>query len=69
MTAHPTQTPPRRRAFSISEFCATFGVSRSKTYLLLAAGELTAVKLGSKNLIRTEEAERWFNSLTRGSAA
>jgi excisionase family DNA binding protein len=69
MTAHPTQTPPPRRAYSISEFCATFGVSRSKTYLLLASGELTAVKLGSKNLIRTEEAERWFNSLTRGNAA
>jgi len=37
--------------------------------MLLAAGELTAIKLGSKNLIRTEEAERWFNSLTKGSSA
>ena len=69
MTPHPTQTPPPRRAYSISEFCAAFGVSRSKTYMLLAAGELTAIKLGSKNLIRTEEAERWFNSLTKGSSA
>ena len=69
MTVLPTQTQPKRRAYSIREFCETFSVSRSKTYYLLAAGELTAVKLGSKNLIRTEEAERWFNFLSRGSAA
>jgi len=60
----PTATVPRR-AYSISEFCRAYSVSRAKVYRLLAGGDLVAVKLGNKNLIPVEVAERWFASLER----
>ena len=65
MTSEPTQSRRTQRAYSIREFCEVFSVSRSKTYLLLSAGDITAVKLGSKNLIPADEADRWFKSLTK----
>ncbi len=53
----------QKRALSISEFCEIYNVSRSKTFRLLAAGTLTRLKLGTKTLIRVEDAEAWFRSL------
>lgn len=53
----------QKRAYSVTEFCRTFNVSRTKTFRLLADGTLTRLKLGSKTLIRVDEAEAWFASL------
>ena len=53
----------QKRALSIAEFCEIYNVSRSKTFRLLAAGTLTRLKLGTKTLIRVDEAETWFRSL------
>ena len=53
----------QKRAHSISEFCKIYNVSRSKTFRLLADGTLTRLKLGTKTLIRVEDAEAWFRSL------
>ena len=53
----------QKRAHSISEFCEIYNVSRSKTFRLLADGTLTRLKLGTKTLIRVEDAEAWFRSL------
>ena len=40
---------------SITDACKTIGVSRSKIYELIAAGELTVRKVGRKSLIAREE--------------
>jgi excisionase family DNA binding protein len=52
-----------KQAYTIAEFCSAYGVSHSKVYLLFAAGDLTPVKLGSKNLITAQEADRWLQTL------
>lgn len=57
---------PTKRAYSIREFCHVFGIGRSKVYQLFASDELSFVKFGHKTLIRADEADRWFNSLTNG---
>jgi excisionase family DNA binding protein len=62
----PTQSV--KRAYSVRDFCEAFSISRSRVYQLFAAGELAFVKFGYKTLIRADEAERWFNSLTNGGA-
>ena len=40
---------------SIADACRTIGVSRSKIYELIAAGDLTVRKVGRKSLIAREE--------------
>jgi excisionase family DNA binding protein len=51
------------RVLEVDEFCSTYKVGRSKTYRLIAAGELAAKKLGTKTVIEVDEAERWLASL------
>lgn len=53
------------RFISIKGFCETYGVGRTRTYDLLSAGELVAVKNGPRTLIDVESAERWAASLPR----
>ena len=36
---------------SIGDFCRLTGISRSKTYELLAAGEIESIKIGRRRLI------------------
>lgn len=51
------------RAITVGEFCRTYGLGRSKFYLLVRDQQIKTLKIGSKTLIATEEAERWFRSL------
>lgn len=51
------------RALTIAAFVSRYGISRAKTYELLKAGELRAVKAGRRTLIPIEVAEQWFRSL------
>jgi hypothetical protein len=53
----------KHKAVSISGFSNLDSVSRSTAFRLLANGQLTRFKLGSKTLIRVDEAEAWFASL------
>lgn len=48
--------PVERRAFSIEEFMAAFGVGRSKTYQLINSKQLL-VRLGRCTLIPVDAAE------------
>ena len=60
--ANTTQTP-EKRAMRIPEFCAAYGVGRSKFYELVALRELKPRKSAKQTLIPVSEAERWFATL------
>ncbi|PHY21502.1 helix-turn-helix domain-containing protein [Caulobacter sp. BP25] len=51
------------RAITVDQFCRVYGLGRSKFYLLVRDQQIKTLKIGSKTLIATEEAERWFRSL------
>ena len=50
-------------AFTLDDFCASYGVSRSRVYREINAQRLIAKKLGSRTVIERSEARRWFDSL------
>lgn len=52
-----------QRLLTIPEFSASYRVSRSLVYEMLAAGELSAVKVGRATRIPAESAEAWKRSL------
>lgn len=45
------------RAYTIQGFCKAYGVSRSTTYNLIAAGRLPSVRLAGRRLIPADGAE------------
>jgi excisionase family DNA binding protein len=60
----PTYKPADEAvAISAREFSHRYGISRSRAYELVAAGEIDAVRAGDRILILAESAERWFRSL------
>jgi hypothetical protein len=50
-------------AFTLDEFCTSYGVSRSRAYREINAQRLIAKKLGSRAVVDRLEARRWFDSL------
>ena len=54
---------PDRTALDLNGFCKQYSIGRVKTYELINAGQLTAVKVGRKTLIPVASAERWFAAL------
>jgi hypothetical protein len=54
-----------KRFISIRAFCDAYGVGRTRTYDLIAAGRLQAVKNGPRTMIDAESAEAWAASLPR----
>jgi excisionase family DNA binding protein len=60
------QTQPfQQQAMDLASFCRQYSIGRVKTYELINAGELTAVKVGRKTLIPVNSAESWFGSLPK----
>lgn len=51
------------RAYTIAEFAETYKLGRTKIWQLIKDGQLKAVSVGSKKLIRADDAEAWFASL------
>lgn len=58
-----------KRFISIRAFCDAYGVGRTRTYDLIAAGKLQAVKNGPRTMIDVESAEQWAASLPRFKSA
>lgn len=54
-----------KRLMSIREYCDDYGGKRTRTYELIANGELEAVKDGARTMITVESAERRAASLPR----
>jgi excisionase family DNA binding protein len=46
-----------KRAFRVEEFCAAYGLGRTKTYELIKAGKLGTVLVGGRRLIPKDAAE------------
>lgn len=57
------------RAYTVSSFCQTWGISRAQFYIELREGRIKARKNGSRNLILAEDAEAWANALPTRQAA
>jgi excisionase family DNA binding protein len=53
-----------RLAYSPSEGAQVLGISRSKIYELIAAGDLKVVKVGSRTLVLHSELARFLTSLS-----
>jgi excisionase family DNA binding protein len=59
-----------RAAYTVEEFCRSYGIGRTRLYELFKSGAIEARKCGSKTLIPRASAEAWLASLPRlGSAA
>ena len=54
---------------SILQAAAALNISRTAVYEILARGEMAAVKLNGKTLIRSTEIERYFESLPKATFA
>ena len=50
-------------AFTIADFCRTYGVGQTFTYQQIKGGRLRAVKAGGRTLILRRDAEAWAQSL------
>jgi excisionase family DNA binding protein len=59
----------QQELLTISDFCRSFVISRSKVYTEMAAGRLRAVKAGRRRLIRVEDAREWAANLPEARAA
>ena len=62
MTASAT-TAPARRARTVKQFCADYGVGKTLTYAEIKAGRLRARKVGSKTVILHDDSEAWARAL------
>ena len=47
-----------KRAFRINEFCAAYGLGRTKTYDLIKTGKLRTVVMGGRRLVPKDAAEK-----------
>ncbi len=54
---------PTRRARTVRQFGADYGVGKTLTYAEIKAGRLRAVKVGSRTLILHDDSEAWARSL------
>ena len=52
-----------QRVYSIAEFVKFYGLGRTRVYQELSSGRLKAVRVGSRRLVRHDDAERWLASL------
>lgn len=52
-----------KKAYSINEFCQLFSIGRTKTYDEIKEGRLPIIKIGSRTLIKADDANQWLESL------
>lgn len=50
---------------TIGEAVAHFGIGRTKLYALIHSGDIEAIKLGRRTLIRTDSARAFIDRLPR----
>jgi len=52
-----------QRALTIQEFQQVYRIARTKIYEQIESGQLKAVKIGKKTVIRVDDAEKWLAAL------
>jgi excisionase family DNA binding protein len=52
-----------KEALRIEEFGVLYGISRAQVYKEIAGGRLIARKVGSRTLIRRQDADAWLRAL------
>jgi hypothetical protein len=57
LNTHETTTIAPR-AYRVRDFCRAFGLGRTKTYALIATGELPSIKVAGCRLILADAAEK-----------
>jgi len=60
MQAIKTEPQDERLALRVSESAQALGISRSKAYQLIAAGDLPSVRIGNSVRVPVAELKRWF---------
>ena len=58
---------PTRVNWRVNDFCAEFGIGRTKFYELVNAGEIKIVKLGTRTLIPASAAQAFQEALEDGN--
>jgi hypothetical protein len=56
-------------AYTIPDFCRSFGIGRTTAYRLIETGQIIARKIGRRTVIDAASAARWYASLPVGVAA
>ena len=56
-------TRPAKLALSVPEAAEALGVSRSFLYVLMAKGEISARKIGTRTIIPLDELKAWLAAL------
>ena len=52
-----------QRVYSIAEFVKLYGLGRTRVYEELLSGRLKSVRVGSRRLVKHDDAEQWLASL------
>ena len=59
----PVLADEQKLTFTVKEIRKLVGISNATLYKILAKGELRAVKVGARTLIRREDLLRWLDKL------
>jgi excisionase family DNA binding protein len=59
----PAAARPAKAAYTIAEFCSSYGLSPATVYRMLERGEIRAVKANGRTLVLRKDAVAWHNSL------
>lgn len=60
-------TPVEKFAFSINEFCESYGIGRTQAYEEINAGRLKIAKVGKRTLVPVIAAEAWLAAMVRAA--
>ena len=52
-----------KRIYTINEFDELYGIGRSKIYEEITEGRIKSVMVGTKRMVRHDDAEEWLASL------
>jgi len=55
----PDNAVPFRAAFSVAEFCASFGIGRTLFYRLVAEGQIKVFRLGARTLVPASQIQKF----------
>ncbi|WP_155935352.1 helix-turn-helix domain-containing protein [Methylobacterium sp. 10] len=58
-----TDTALAKRFYTVAEFMAAYGISRTRTYREIGEGRLIARRIGGRTMITRDDAEAWLSAI------